>query len=79
MIVTEFAPKEKFIEYFGFSRLSGKVSSALEPLVFGAILLTYDIIGKIAYAWALISAGIIMGIGLIIISFVDVSKSKNFK
>jgi len=55
------------------------VSSALEPLVFGAILLTYDIIGKIAYAWALISAGIIMGIGLIIISFVDVSKSKNFK
>ncbi|MFX0058665.1 MAG: MFS transporter [Candidatus Hodarchaeota archaeon] len=75
IMVTELAPKEKFGEYFGFSKLSGRVSSSIGPLIFGAILLTYDIIGKSAYGWALISGGVVMGIGLLIISFVDVSGS----
>jgi UMF1 family MFS transporter len=69
IMVTELAPKEKFGEYFGFSKLSGKLSSAVGPLVWGTIMLSYDIIGKAAYGWALISVGFIMGFGLFIISF----------
>jgi UMF1 family MFS transporter len=75
IMVTEIAPKEKFGEYFGFSKLSGKVSSSIGPLIFGSILLTYDIIGKSAYAWALISGGLVMGIGLLIISYVEVNRT----
>ena len=69
-ILREYIISIKFGEYFGFSKLSGKVSSSLGPIVFGAILTTYDIIGKTAYGWALISVGVIMVIGLLIISFV---------
>ena len=70
IMVTELAPKEKFGEFFGFSKLSGKLSSALGPFIWGTVMLTYDLIGKIAYGWAMISVGIIMGIGILIISFV---------
>jgi UMF1 family MFS transporter len=70
IMVTELAPKEKFGEYFGFSKLSGKLSSAVGPIIFGSILSTYTIIGKVAYGWALITVGIIMAIGLFIISLV---------
>ena len=69
IMIVDLAPIEKFGEYFGFSKLSGKVSSAIGPLVFGSILTTFDIIGKAAYAWALIAVGIIMAIGLLIISY----------
>ncbi|TFG04666.1 MAG: MFS transporter [Promethearchaeota archaeon] len=79
IMVTELAPKEKFGEYFGFTKLSGKVSSSIGPIVFGSVLLTADIIGKYAYGWAMIAVGIIMAIGLFIISFVDMSQSqKNY-
>jgi len=77
IMVIELAPKEKFGEFFGFSKLSGKFSSALGPFIWGAVLLTYNIIGKLAYGLAIISVGIIMGIGILVISFVDVSKSNN--
>ncbi|UCC19592.1 MAG: MFS transporter [Promethearchaeota archaeon] len=70
IMVTELAPKEKFGEFFGFSKLSGKFSSALGPFVWGTVMLTYDIIGKAAYGWAMISVGIIMAIGIVIIAFV---------
>ncbi|MHA1931271.1 MAG: MFS transporter [Promethearchaeota archaeon] len=70
IMVIELAPKEKFGEFFGFSKLSGKLSSALGPFIWGTVMLTYDIIGKAAYGWAMISVGIIMGIGILIISFV---------
>ena len=70
IMVTELAPKEKFGEFFGFSKLSGKLSSALGPFIWGAVMLTYDIIGNNAYGWAMIAVGIIMGIGILIISFV---------
>ncbi len=70
IMVVELAPKEKFGEFFGFSKLSGKLSSALGPFIWGTVMLTYDIIGKAAYGWAMISVGIIMGLGIIIISFV---------
>ncbi|MFX0039971.1 MAG: MFS transporter [Candidatus Heimdallarchaeota archaeon] len=70
IMVTELAPKEKFGEFFGFSKLSGKLSSALGPFIWGTVMLTYDVIGKAAYGWAMISVGIIMGIGVLIISFV---------
>ncbi|MFX0082868.1 MAG: MFS transporter [Candidatus Hodarchaeota archaeon] len=75
IMVVELAPIEKFGEFFGFSKLSGKFSSALGPFVWGTIMLSYDIIGKAAYGWAMISVGIIMAIGLFIISFVKTSQS----
>ena len=75
LMVVELAPKEKFGEFFGFSEISNKASSAIGPLVWSAIMLTYDIIGKAAYGWGLISVGIIMAIGILIISFVKVSQS----
>jgi UMF1 family MFS transporter len=68
IMVTELAPPEKFGEYFGFSKLSGKISSSVGPLVFGLILTTQDIIGPDAYGFALIGVSIIMAIGLLIIS-----------
>jgi len=77
IMVVELSPKEKFGEYFGFSKLSGKGSSAIGPIIFGSILITYDLIGKLAYAWALLCVGIILVIGIIIISFVDVEQSVN--
>ncbi len=70
IMVVELAPKEKFGEFFGFSKLSGKLSSALGPFIWGTVMLTYDIIGKAAYGWAMISVGIILGIGILVISFV---------
>jgi UMF1 family MFS transporter len=75
IMVTRLAPKEKFGEFFGFSDLSGKVSSSIGPIIFGAILLTADIIGKYAWGWALIAVAIIMAIGLFILTFVDVNES----
>ena len=75
IMVVELAPKEKFGEFFGFSKLSGKLSSALGPLVWGTVMLTSDIIGKAAYGWAMISVGIIMGIGIFILSFVKKESS----
>ncbi len=68
VMVVELAPKEKFGEYFGFSKLSGKVSSSIGPIVFGTVLTTYDIIGKYAYGWALISVGVVLAIGILIIT-----------
>jgi UMF1 family MFS transporter len=68
IMVIELAPKEKFGEFFGFSKLSGKFSSALGPFIWGTVLLSISLIGKAAYGWAIIAVGIIMGIGLIIIS-----------
>ncbi len=70
IMVVELAPHEKFGEFMGFSEISNKASSAIGPLVWGAILLTFDLIGKIAYGFALMSVGLILIIGIIIISFV---------
>ncbi|MFW9825909.1 MAG: MFS transporter [Candidatus Thorarchaeota archaeon] len=70
IMVIELAPKEKFGEFFGFSKLSGKLSSALGPFIWGTVMLSYSLIGKAAYGWAMISVGIIMGIGIYIISLV---------
>ncbi|MFX0029734.1 MAG: MFS transporter [Candidatus Hermodarchaeota archaeon] len=75
IMVVELAPKEKFGEFFGFSKLSGKFSSALGPFVWGTIMLSYDVIGKAAYGWAMISVGVIMAIGMLIISFIKSSQS----
>jgi UMF1 family MFS transporter len=75
IMVVELAPKEKFGEFFGFTEISNKASSAIGPLVWGTIMLTYDTIGKAAYGWALIAVGIIMAIGLFIISFVKTNQA----
>jgi UMF1 family MFS transporter len=75
IMVVELAPKEKFGEFFGFTEISNKASSAIGPLVWGSIMLTYDTIGKAAYGWALISVGLIMAMGLFIISFVKINQS----
>jgi UMF1 family MFS transporter len=74
IMVVELAPQEKFGEFMGFSEISNKASSAIGPLVWGAILLTFDLIGKIAYGFALISVGLILIIGIIIISFVKTER-----
>lgn len=75
IMVVELAPKEKFGEFFGFSKLSGKFSSALGPFLFGTILISYDAIGKAAYGWAMISVGIVMALGIFIISLVKSNQS----
>ena len=75
LMVVELAPKEKFGEFFGFTEISNKASSAIGPLVMGTILLTYDTIGKVAYGWALIALGIIMAIGIFIISLVKTNQA----
>ncbi len=77
VMITELAPKEKFGEYFGFSKLSGKVSSSIGPIIFGSILKLTDIpsIGNKAYAIALFAVGIIMAFGTFIISFVRSEES----
>ena len=75
IMVIELAPKEKFGEFFGFSKLSGKLSSAIGPFVWGTVMLTYDVIGKAAYGWAMISVGIIMALGILILSFVQKESS----
>ncbi|NHJ31804.1 MAG: MFS transporter [Asgard group archaeon] len=78
-MVTELAPKEKFGEYFGFSKLSGKVSASLGPLIWSGVFALYNIIAlrfftnpslHNAYGYSMIVVGIIMGIGLVIIGFV---------
>ena len=74
IMVTELAPKEKFGEYFGFSKLSGKLSSAIGPIVFSSILTTADLIGKYSYGLALLGVAYIMFFGLLIISFVTPKK-----
>ena len=74
IMVVELAPKEKFGEFFGFSKLAGKLSSALGPFVWGTVMLTYDIIGKVAYGWAMISVGLIMALGIFILSFIKYEK-----
>ena len=75
IMVVELAPKEKFGEFFGFTEISNKASSAIGPLVMGTILLTYDTIGKAAYGWALLAVGIIMAFGIFIISFVKTNQA----
>jgi len=75
IMVTELAPKEKFGEFFGFSKLSGGLSAAIGPFIWGIVMLSYDVVGKAAYGLAMISVGIIMVIGLIIISYVKTESS----
>ncbi len=78
-MVTELAPKEKFGEYFGFSKLSGKLSSSLGPLLWTGIFMLYEYLAfkffanpsmHNAYGYAMIAVGLLMLVGLIIISFV---------
>ncbi len=79
-MIIELAPKEKFGEYMGFSKLSGKVSASLGPLIWAAIIGLSEVTGA---NWATSSAislavavmGIIMIAGLVIILFVKPSKS----
>jgi UMF1 family MFS transporter len=82
-MVTELAPKEKFGEYFGFSKLSGKVSASLGPLLWTATFLLYQWLGTRfydavtnykAYGYAMLVVGIIMAIGLVVISTVKPRK-----
>jgi UMF1 family MFS transporter len=77
-MIIELAPKEKFGEYFGFSKLSGKVSASIGPLIWGAIIALYYEGGPIslnqAYAIAIGIVGIIMLVGLVIILFVRPEK-----
>ena len=76
IMVVELAPKEKFGEFFGFSKLSGKLSSAIGPLIWGTVMITSDVIGKAAYGWAMISVGIILALGIFILSFVQKESSQ---
>lgn len=82
-MVTELAPKEKFGEYFGFSKLSGKVSASIGPLIWTATTSFYIFLASRfftaytdfkAYGYAMLTAGIVMAIGLVIIAFVKPSR-----
>jgi len=74
-MIIELAPKEKFGEYFGFSKLSGKVSASIGPLIWGAIIALSTVIAlKSAYALAIGVVGAIMIAGLVIILFVKPEK-----
>ncbi len=76
IMVTRISPKEKFGEYFGFTSISGKASASLGPIIFGAILLSADVIGKYAWGLGLLAMGIIMLLGLLVLKFVKVSEEK---
>jgi len=73
-MVIELAPKEKFGEYFGFSKLSGKVSSVIGTLIWGFVFYLYDLMNYKTYAIEMIVMGVIMAIGILIISFVKPQK-----
>ncbi len=75
-MVLELAPKEKFGEYFGFSKLSGKVSSSIGPIIWGAIiaLTTVGLALNQVYAFAVGVVGAIMLVGLVIILLVKPAK-----
>ncbi len=79
-MIIELAPKEKFGEYMGFSKLSGKVSASIGPLIWAAIIALNESDGanwdlNVAYTLAVGVVGLIMIVGLIIILFVKPSKS----
>ena len=78
-MVIELAPKEKFGEYMGFSKLSGKVSASLGPLIWAAIILLTEPPfywqTKNAIALAVAVMGIIMVAGLGIILLVKPKKT----
>ena len=73
------APKEKFGEYMGFSKLSGKVSASLGPLIWAAVILLTEPPfywqTKSAISLAVAVMGIIMVVGLVIILFVKPKKT----
>lgn len=84
-MIVELAPKEKFGEYFGFSKLSGKLSASLGPLLWTGVFVLYEVLaaalfGKYnyylykAYGYAMLVVGLIMAIGLTIIGFVNPSR-----
>ncbi len=79
-MVAALAPKEKFGEYFGFSKLSGKISSAIGPIIWSlAFIVFYDSWNYKTYGWAMLIIGIMMVIGLGIIVMVKPEKSaKNY-
>ncbi|MHA1124429.1 MAG: MFS transporter [Candidatus Heimdallarchaeota archaeon] len=87
VMITELAPKEKYGEYFGFSKLSGKVSAAIGPLIWSAVFLLHEFASKKhfentsqvfaewkAYGFAMLVVGIVMIIGLVIIGTVKPNK-----
>lgn len=79
-MVIELAPKEKFGEYMGFSKLSGKVSASIGPIIWAAIIALSSPEGanwdmNVTYALAVGVVGLIMIAGLIVILFVKPSKS----
>ena len=78
-MVIELAPKEKFGEYMGFSKLSGKVSASLGPLIWAAIIALTEAPTNwdtnYAIALAIGVMGLIMLAGLAIILFVKPKKT----
>lgn len=75
-MILELAPREKFGEYFGFSKLSGKISSSIGPIIWGAIIALTEVgvLLNVAYALAITAVGVIMLAGLIIVLFVKPEK-----
>ena len=79
-MVIELAPKEKFGEYMGFSKLSGKISASIGPIIWAAIIALSDPNGanwdmNVTYALAVGVVGLIMIAGLIVILFVKPTRS----
>ncbi|NHK30722.1 MAG: MFS transporter [Asgard group archaeon] len=73
-MVTELAPKEKYGEYFGFSKLSGKVSSIVGEGIWALVFFLYAILAYKTFAVEIAVMGLVMAVGILIISFVKPAK-----
>jgi UMF1 family MFS transporter len=69
-MITELSTKEKFGEYLGFSKLSGKVSSIFGEGIWALVFFLFPLLNYKTYAIEIAVMGLIMGIGILIISFV---------
>lgn len=87
-MVLELVPNDDEIgRYFGLTKFSGKLSSAIGPLLFGGILLSVEEFYKdtstnyvpIAYKLSLVVFGLVLGIGFYILDKFVPNKSDEFK
>jgi UMF1 family MFS transporter len=74
-MVVQLAPKEKFGEYIGFTKLSGKINAIFGELIWLLVFFSRDGflnlgVPHYTYALELGIMGLIMGIGLLIVAFV---------
>lgn len=87
-MVLELVPNDEEIgRYFGLTKFSGKLSSAVGPLIFATIFLFVQEIYKntsqnyvpIAYRWSLFALGLFLALGFYILNRFVPNKSQEFR